>query len=123
MSMNVSIPDFAERCHIEMTRDVVFLLQRRRWIGCGPPAGSVIVDGNVYKDLESEEFYTFEELAEMQTVDGMNCVREYWETDGVFLSREEGDAYGEQFKYRYSEGWRVYGVPAEGKLIELLKGT
>lgn len=46
-----------------------------------------------------------------------------WRTSGVFLTREEGEEFGRSTDYRYAHGWRVYGVPAEGELAQLIKLT
>lgn len=44
-----------------------------------------------------------------------------WETDSVFFTREEGERFGRNHAYRWPNGWRVYCVPANGVLAELLR--
>jgi hypothetical protein len=45
--------------------------------------------------------------------------REHWITESVFLSREEGQAFGESHAYRWGE-WRVYCIPCDGELARIL---
>jgi hypothetical protein len=45
----------------------------------------------------------------------------HWETECVFYSREEGEAFGNEHAYNYKNGWRVYSVPCGGVLATLLK--
>lgn len=49
-----------------------------------------------------------------------DCGAEWWETELVFLSREEGEEYGKEHEYNYKDGWRVYCVPCQGLLEELI---
>lgn len=42
-----------------------------------------------------------------------------WRTEGVFLTRDEGESYGQSRAYRWDE-WRVYCVCAEGELARIL---
>jgi hypothetical protein len=44
-----------------------------------------------------------------------------WKIESVFLTRKEGEAYGERMHYHYPNGWRVYCIPCTGKLAELLE--
>jgi len=51
------------------------------------------------------------------------CATRYWETEYVFVSREESDAWGERRKYAHGKkdiGWRTYCVCATGTLAEVL---
>ncbi len=51
------------------------------------------------------------------------CAVKHWETEYVFLSREESDAWGVRRKYDHgAEGvdWRTYCVCARGTLAQLL---
>ena len=50
-------------------------------------------------------------------------LRGVWETERVFENREEADGYGKARSYNYPKGWRVFCVPAEGKLADLLRGA
>jgi len=52
-----------------------------------------------------------------------SCGFEYWKTEAIFLIREEAKAHGEARPYAWgkeNEGWRCYGVPAKGIMVELL---
>lgn len=45
----------------------------------------------------------------------------YWRTEGVWLSREEAEAFAKATEYNFPNGWRVYGTCANGELAQLLK--
>jgi hypothetical protein len=48
---------------------------------------------------------------------------EYWQTESVWISREEAEGWGEQHSYDYGkkdEEWRVYCVCAKGELAKIL---
>lgn len=48
---------------------------------------------------------------------------EFWETKRVFLNRYEAIEFGFRRHYdhgKYGEGWRCYGVCAEGEMVDLL---
>ena len=128
---------FAERCDEECTRDVIFLFQRRRWELHGLPDGYHTYDGGVYAgsddpkddDCDHSERDVLIPLEKIHA-EGWEfgdwdhpCVTERWDTEGVYLTREEGERHGNARGYRYSDGWRVYGVCAEGDLAELIKTT
>ena len=107
--------------HRECTRDPIFLFQRGRWIETGEPAGYVH-DGEGWReegeDGEPEEdadYLTNEQLR------AMRCAKQVWETESVYLTREEGEAYGRARAYNYRDGWRVFCVCAEGALAALLR--
>lgn len=47
----------------------------------------------------------------------------YWYTERVFLTRNEALDYGRSRPYAwgaYKEGWRIWGVPCDGIMVELL---
>lgn len=46
-----------------------------------------------------------------------------WETESVWLDRDEAQAFGRQHAYNYPRGWQVYGVPSEGRLAGMLQDT
>ncbi len=58
--------------------------------------------------------------AEQYGCEGENY-RIVWDTEMVFWSREEGEAYGKRRDYNYRDGWRVYCVCANDTLAALLK--
>lgn len=134
MSESKAQPNFDERCSHEATRDVVFLLQARRWIFTGIPRtldgeyghdgeGMLLGDtkNGFWEPRENAEYLTGKQLAEMEDAEGVPCAIETWKTERVFLSREEGTRYGERRSYNYSDGWRVYGVPSEGELPKIIR--
>lgn len=72
-----------ERCHREMTRDVIFLFQYRH-----------------------------------------RKTSQTWHTAGVWLDRTEAEDWGREQQHNYgkiNERWRVYGIPAEGKLAAMMQ--
>jgi hypothetical protein len=117
----------------ECTRDPIFLFQRRRWVVLGAPSGYDFddegdcvaledvegsdVDGNPAGTVLSGEDLAGRRFGEWDTP----CALETWDTEHVFLSREEGEAYGRARAYNYRDGWRVYCVCAEGQLADALK--
>ena len=108
-----------ERCKVEMTRDVIFLFQRRRRCYHTLPDSIDLVDGEFVG--QGGTGYSEKDMLSLCTPDE-NYV-EWWDTESVWLSREEGEAYGLAHAYNYPDGWRVYGVPSEGELAKLLKTT
>ena len=122
--------DRKERASREMTRDPIFLFQERYWIYTGLPDGHEAIDGHIWKVDENGEIpegsepVSDEELSKITHGDyDIACAVEAWRTSGVFFSREEGEQHGKDCKHRYSNGWRVYCVCAEGELAEILKKT
>lgn len=88
--------------------------------------GIILGDTNergYWEAREDAEYLTYERLSQMEPEGGGVCAVEWWETERVFLSREEATAYGESQAHNYRHGWRVYGVPSEGELAELIKTT
>lgn len=116
----------------EATRDPIFLLQRRIYRGTGyVPFGyyyceqcegtfNVEDGGDEHRHRCGSEDFEPEPISAEEAVES-GCWIETWETVGVFLTREEGERYGEDTKHRYGDGWRVYCVCAEGELAALLK--
>ena len=118
----------------EATFSPIFLFQRRKWIYTGVPEGyDYVFDYGVVKvgdddlpimndDNDFVEVLTNEQLAEMIQGDwDVPCAIETWETDKVFLTRQEAETYGKNRSYNYREGWRVYSVNCYGELAEALK--
>ena len=124
---------FSDRSKAEVTANVMFLFQRARWVHTGLPYS---VDGDYGHDGEGvllgdsefgiwiprpdSDYLTNEQLAEMETVDGVPCAIKTWDTASVWLTREEAESHGEAFSYRHPDGWRVFGVPAMGALPTLI---
>ncbi len=66
--------------------------------------------------------WNHEECCEVEDVE-CDCGFEYWETEAIHLTREECRSHGEARPYAWgeeNEGWRIYGVPAKGIMVELL---
>lgn len=129
-------PSYAERCQRECTRSVIFLFQVRdlRLIGLpedfslGPEGRGPVMqvcDCDGKKLAEPIEWSIERLVAEKLTFGNYDtpCVVESWRTEGVFLSREEAENFGKRTEYRYSHGFRVHGVPAEGELATLIEAT
>lgn len=55
--------------------------------------------------------------------DNCSCYVEIWETEAVYLTRDEANAHGEARPYAWGKkgkGWDIYGVPAHGIMVEIL---
>lgn len=126
----------------EATRDPVFLFQSRRvqftrcpdWLEHDGDCFRVSYPTEEYDDLPQDlplydeeglfidyaAFYRFM-LDYSADGDGSPCAIELWETELVFATREEGEAWGRDKSHRYRDGWRVYCVPAAGTLTGALK--
>lgn len=121
----------------DCTADPIYLLQdgRRQWTEI--PDGLEFEDGVLcvvdledvpdwirpYIDEEgllneTPEFWRDAESAESST--GFPLVYTEWRTQRVFLTRPEATDFAEATAYRY-EKWRVYCVPCEGDLADLLR--
>jgi len=87
-------------CEREMSRDPIFLFQRRA--------------------IEATEECSHDD--DERDGDCETCHR-FWLTDSVWLDRESAEAWGESVAHRYPDGWRVYSVCAEGDLALLLRGA
>lgn len=51
------------------------------------------------------------------------CHVKVWHTRGIFLTEKEAMEWGNSRPYewgKFQEGWRIYGVPANGLMAELL---
>ena len=97
----------------EATKDPIFLFQVRE---------IVVINNDFTYSSDAETFidcyggeYTEEKLLEMGEA------VEKWRTESVWLYRDEAVSWGKNHDYRFSNGWRVYCVPAYGELAEQLK--
>ena len=120
----------------ECTRDPIFLLQagRRKW--------TQIPDGMGYdgermwvEDTSEVPEWMLPFLSEDGTVDttdgfwafvekesndhGWPFVTIDWNTESVFLTRDEAEAFAKAKSHRWDK-WRVYCVPCDGELATLL---
>ncbi len=117
----------------EATAAPIFLFQRRQWIYTGVPLGYEYIfdhgvvqlddDDKPVRDEHGEyKVMTDEELSEMIHGDfDLPCAIETWETERVFLTRQEGEEYGKAHYYNYRKGWRVYAVNCMGELAQALR--
>ncbi len=117
----------------ECTAAPIFLFQRRQWIYTGVPDGYEYIfdhgvvqlddDDKPVRDEHGEyKVMTDDELSEM--IHGefdLPCAIETWETERVFLTRQEAEEYGNSRSYNYRKGWRVYAVPCAGELAKALR--
>jgi hypothetical protein len=133
----------SKRCQQECTRDVIFLFQRKQLNLHGLPDGLDCQES--YITIENEEEFAdavvtecLDEAAlEKMRGDGLplrefaklgleygdwnhQCVAETWITESVWLDRDEAERYGKAKHYNYVDGWRVYGVCANGELADIL---
>lgn len=112
-----------ERCNKEATCDVIFVFQQR-WLEWTEhvPDGYFTEDGHMFReedrDNEERECVSLDALHKEY---GSDVAIETWRTEAVWLDRDEAEEWGANHAYNYSEGWRVYGVPAKGQLAKLLR--
>lgn len=111
------IPSYRERCHREATEAVAFLLQRRAFIYFGEPLGCTWDDEGWVRDDadEGDGYLTGDELMEEE------CATEVWHTESIWLSREEATEFAKATEYNFPDGWRVYGMPSKGLMVDALK--
>ena len=120
----------------EGTRDPIFALQRKQIRVTEPPDGWEWSDGedggfvwdewtgNVTPETDpdvdfEEDCKPFLSYKAAHARGGENCI-EWWETERIFLTREEGTAWVQRQEYNYSGGWRIYCMCAEGQLTKVL---
>lgn len=108
-------------CLHECTANPIFLFQVRRWIVTGCPEGYEFdAEGDCVTPAGSE--IAMADLAKHKHGEwDTPCAIESWETERVFLQREEGESYGTSRAYNYPSGWRVYCVTASGALGKMLE--
>lgn len=114
---------FAERCREECARDVLFLFQLRTITWTDTPEGYEW-DSDVMRKLPDNDNEDDPEEMDDEEMLNRGSAVESWRTEGVYLSREEGESFGESKSYKYGEknkNWRVYCVPANGKLTDLIR--
>ena len=115
--------DWNERSQRESTKNVLFLLQRRALVVIDAPSD--------YEFDEAGERFVSEDGAELdfktcfdkglERSGGGNAIMSEWVSERIFLDRNEAELWASQRYYNYPNGYRVYGLPAEGKIVELLK--
>ena len=116
---------FSGRCEAECTRDVVFLFQRRRYVFTGHlPDGLFYDDSSVYReeDRQNDDREPLS-IAALHEEYGSDYVVERWDTESVWLTREEATDFGNRKNYNYPDGWRVYGVPSNGELPKIIRAS
>jgi hypothetical protein len=101
----------------EITRDPIFLLQRRIVQYTEMPPGYEYEDGTVYKIDNHEETLDWKEMISRE------CAVETWYTETVWFTRQEAEGELSARSYRYPEGGRVFCVCCEGQLAKLLKAV
>lgn len=98
---------------LDITRDPIFLFQRKKVIwtadtGCHWDSDrECLLDEN---DVEITDAQALERGLAVET----------WETETVFLTREDGEEWGRAHAYNYPSGWRIYCVAAKGDLVHVL---
>ena len=104
--------------HREATRDPIFLLQTGHFV-LTDTRFEWDDDRGPYQDVFNDYGWLDEE-----SLLNMGAGEIQWDTERVFLTREEGEEYALQRAYDYGEkgrNWRVYCVPCEGELADILK--
>ncbi len=111
MTDAMQYPRTHERLRSDITADPIFLFQRKRvsYADCG-------LEWDVGCECLVEDG---KEITEDDAVERGLAIA-YWDTETVFLTREDGVAYGEARAYNYPKGWRVYCVMARGDLVHVL---
>lgn len=115
---------YRDRCEQECLAKPIFLFQSNRICVWDIPEGYEYDDGFAYWIGEGEPKYGRElsnvELSKMENVDGKPYAMDNWNTEKVFLTREDGENYGRAKHYRFPEGWRVYSVPCDNELWKII---
>ena len=105
----------------EATRDPVFVFQRARLVITDASRADYcsdcdrLVDPGISHDCGNDAS-TLTNAAIVEAGTGQI----EWDVVGVYATREEAEAHGRSRAYRYKGGWRVYCVPAEGALVDVL---
>jgi len=103
----------------EITRDPIFLLQRRHWTFGGEPRGwrwDSDLEALVSVEDPERQLSTYEEIR----AEDFDEVVTWWETDSVWFTRAEATRFAKRTAYNFPHGWRVYCLCAEGALAKLL---
>ena len=110
-------PRTHETLRRDCTTDPIYLFQRRRlaWSAAGVASMGWKYDHEQERMVDDKGRHVTDEKA----IEA-ECATVYWDTERVFLTREEGDDYGTGRAYNYPGGWRVYCVPASGDLVQVL---
>jgi len=143
LSARVTSTPHRDRCGREATRDAIFLLQRRKinllsteidGLGDNDCETMVVTDRNELPDwvepfvIDGEgdpyvcinaEFVSA--CVDQSNHDDLPLAVDWWETESVWLDRDEAERWAEAKSHRFPHGWRVYAVCAEGELARLLK--
>lgn len=110
----------AESMREEMTRDPIFILQRKQHFFNRHTAEA----HNLHQDDEGEYIWPNGKLASMKTLEDIEVAIPYWATPGnVFYSRAEAEKHAEDRHYDWGKkdvNWRVYCTCAEGELAQAL---
>ena len=124
----------------ECTRDPIFLLQTREfhiidlpdWLGydgdgfwfedeCDEDISSWYSGEPDDPAIDETKLLTWLSERESSALGtGVPCALEYWNIEGVFLTRQEAESYAKRTEYNYRHGWRVYCRPCDGELARIL---
>lgn len=97
----------------EVTRDPIFLLERRQWVCRDVAHYRYDSDAEVMRDPDGVEVDAAFKAASED-------FEEVWEVESVWFTREEAEGFAKRTEYRRQYGWRVYCLCAEGKLAQIL---
>ena len=147
IAARVTSTPHSDRCFREATRDVIFLLQVKRLncISSDVPGIEindcetfrvsdrdelpgwllpVVQPGDDFADpgwISTTDFIRAAANVEAEDIHGIRCVISSWDTESVWLDRDEAETFAKNHAYRWVDGWRIYGVCSEGALSKMLK--
>lgn len=118
----IPMPKLRPRSEIvseEITSNPIFLLQRRRVVPNMECPAEYDSDREIIVHPDTKEELDDDKLLDL----GWGTIT--WLTEKVFVTREEGEEYGEAHKYNCGKGrkgtdWNVYCIPCEGELAQIL---
>lgn len=118
LAARLRFPRSHERLRQEATRDPVFLFQSRQiWWA---PVSELSWDSDADVMRYAEHTYDAGSIVSVEVALAHGWAFEWWRTETVFASREDGEEWGKKKAYNYPDGWRVYCVAAEGDMIDVL---
>lgn len=98
---------------LDITRDPIFLFMEKRRLYSPACPYEYDSDTEAFLDDEGDPIEDHQLREEGYLI-------ECWSTVTVFLTRADGEHYGNTRGYNYPHGWRVYCVAAEGDLKHVL---
>lgn len=113
-------PRTREALEREMLRCAIFLFQRRILKLVDDKVDEWVAEGDAILDEDGQVCEPSGEPMPVQRMIDCGLYEISWETDRVFLTREDGEDWGRATDYNYPNGWRVWATIAEGDLVRVL---